>query len=138
VAAEQIPTSAEAHPVRLALAPAEPGIPGLRSALQDDPGLVLAADCEGLDPVVNLIEEDGLDIALLEIEDPGAALGALSRLATDGPLPRTLIALTGSGATDLVHALRRLGLRAEEIDPAMSPAEICELLARLVQPRAIR
>ena len=95
--------------------------------VQQEP-LVHTAD--GLDSAVELIAGGSLDVVLVEVDDPGAALTALSRLAGDGPrLPRTGIALTGSGAEDLVHALRRLGLRAEAIDADTSPAEIYARLA---------
>ena len=120
--------------VQLAISPAELGIDGLRSALNRDPELVLVDSGDGFDSVVELIAGGGLDVALIGVDSPGAALGALSRLAGDGlRLPRTGIALTGSGAPDLAYALRRLGLRAEAIDADSSPAEICELLARLAQ-----
>jgi AmiR/NasT family two-component response regulator len=82
---------------------------------------------------VGLIAEHELDVALVEVEDPAAALAALSPLAAHEPLPTTVIALTGGGAADLLHALRRLGLHAEEIDPSLSAAEIRELLAQLAE-----
>ena len=135
MAAERLDTDARTRPARLALVPPEPGIDGLGSALRDDPALALVGVGDGVDSVVDLIDGGRLDVALLEIDDACAALTALSRLAADGPrLPRTGIALTGSGAADLVHALRRLGLRAEAIDADTSPAEICGLLARLARP----
>jgi hypothetical protein len=118
--------------VQLAISTAEPGIDGLHSAVHDDPDLVLVDGTAGLDSVVELIADGGLDVALLGVDDPNAALTALSRLAGDGLcLPRTGIALTGSGAADLAFALRRLGLRAEAIDAESSPADICGLLARM-------
>jgi len=123
--------------VQLAISPGEPALDGLRSAAREDPELALVETTNGLDSVVELIAGGGLDVVLFEVDDPGTALGALSRLATDGPrLPHTGIALTGSGAADLVYALRRLGLRAEAIDAESSPAEICEQLARLARHHA--
>ena len=123
--------------LQLAISPGEPALDGLRSAAREDPELALVETTNGLDSVVELIASGGLDVVLFEVDDPGTALGALSRLATDGPrLPHTGIALTGSGAADLVYALRRLGLRAEAIDADSSPAEICEQLARLARDHA--
>ena len=120
--------------VQLAMSPAEPGIDGLRSALNEDPQLVLVDSSTGFDSVVELIADGDLDVALIGVENPGTALVALSRLAGDGGrLPRTGIALTGRGAADLANALRRLGLRAEAIDADSSPAEVCGLLARMAQ-----
>jgi DNA-binding NarL/FixJ family response regulator len=117
---------------QLAIAPSELALNGLRSAVQQDPDLALVDTGDGVDSLVELIAGGRLDVALLEVDDPGAALAALSRLAADD-LPHTGIALTGSGAADLVYALRRLGLRAEAIDAESSPAEICGQLARLAR-----
>jgi hypothetical protein len=121
-------------PARIAISPPDPGIEGLRSAVRQDPELALVDNTDGFDSVVELVAHGRLEVALLSIDDPGAALAALSKLATDTPsLPRGGIALTGSGATDLAFALRRLGLRAEAIDADTSPAEICGQLARLAR-----
>jgi len=117
---------------QLAIAPSELALDGLRTTLQQDPDLALVDTGDGVDSLVELIAGGRLDVALLEVDDPGAALAALSRLAA-GELPHTGIALTGSGAADLVYALRRLGLRAEAIDAESSPAEICARLARLAR-----
>lgn len=98
------------------------------------PRLLSLSQGDGLDSAVASIASGDLDVVLLEVDDPPAALAALSPLAREDLLPATVIALTGNGAADLVHALRRLGLRAEEIDAALSPAEIRGLLAQLAEP----
>jgi hypothetical protein len=119
--------------VQVAIAPAEPGIDGLRSAVQQDPGLALVDASDGFESVVELIAGGRLDVALLLVDDPGVALALLSGLAADGHRPHTGLALAGSGALDLVYALRRLGLRAEAVDAGSSPAEICGQLVRLAR-----
>jgi hypothetical protein len=77
---------------------------------------------DDLDSAVELIAGGNHDAVLIEVDDPGKALTALSTLATEVPgLPQTRIALSGSGTADLVYALRRLGLRAEESDGPAPP-----------------
>jgi hypothetical protein len=77
---------------------------------------------DDLESAVELIARGGHDAVLIEVDDPGKALSALSALATEGPaLPQTRVALRGEGAADLVYALRRLGLRAEQSDGPAPP-----------------
>ena len=72
---------------------------------------------DDLESAVELIASGSHEAVVIEVDDPGKALTALSTLATEGPgLPQTRIALSGSGTAELVYALQRLGLRAEAID----------------------
>jgi AmiR/NasT family two-component response regulator len=117
------------RPLRIALSR---GLPDLRSAVEGHPGLAMLVELDGVDSLVEQIDANEPDLAVVAVTDPTAALSALSRLATrDGDLPRTVIALAGAGAADLVHAIRRLGLNADEIDPG-SPA-VCERLVALAR-----
>jgi hypothetical protein len=97
-------------------------------------GIVELSTGDGLSSLASSIANDAPSAVLIDVEDPSAVLAALSPLATRDPAPSTVIGLTGRGAADLVHALRRLGLRAEAIDPSLSPAEARELLAPLARP----
>jgi AmiR/NasT family two-component response regulator len=97
-------------------------------------GILELSETDGLSSLVVSITNDAPSAVLIDVEDPSAVLAALSPLATRDPAPSPVIGLTGRGAADLVHALRRLGLRAEAIDPSLSPAEARELLAQLAWP----
>ena len=96
--------------------------------------IVELSQSDGLSSIVSSIVDDRPSAVLIDVQDPSAVLAALSPIASRDPAPSTVIGLTGNGAADLMHALRRLGLRAEAIDPSLSPVEARELLAQLARP----